>query len=77
MNIEGKTNAELTAMQAKIEADPANRSPAVSLFIFMPNARKKLDAISRQITHNLGAARAARGDPVPTCGYSGRQTNRR
>lgn len=77
MSAAGKTTAELLEMQESIHADPLNWMPRGSLFKYTKSARKKLDAITREITHNLAVARAARGDPVPTCGYLGRQSNRR
>jgi hypothetical protein len=76
MKLDGKTNAELTAMSAAIEADPKNQLSG-SIYRFTPAARKKLDEIGRAITNNLAAARAAAGNPVRADGYSGRQTNRR
>lgn len=72
-----KTNQELLAERAAIEADQANRMPPGGLYIYTPKARKKLDAITRAITANMAEQRAQDGRPVPTCGYSGRQTNRR
>lgn len=72
------TQAELLEQQERICADPANRNPpGTSLFIHTPKARKKLDAIREAIAAHQAQKRAAAGNPVPTCGYSGRQTNRR
>lgn len=76
MKLDGKTNAELLALQETVTADPANQMPKGSLYLYSPAARKKLDAITRQITHNLAEARTARGDPVKADGYSGRKSNR-
>lgn len=77
MKLDGKTNEELLAMVKGIEDDPANRNPPGHLALFTKKAQKKLDQISWEITRNLAAAREARGDPVPTCGYSGMKQNRR
>lgn len=76
MNLHGKTNEELCAMQQAIQTDPTNRAPG-GLYIYTKGARAKLDAIARQITANLAAKRAAAGNLVPCDGYSGRQSNRR
>lgn len=76
MKLEGKTNPELLEMKQKIESDPQNQTSGV-IWKYTPSARKKLDAIDREITHNLAMKRAAEGRPVPCDGYSGRQTNRR
>lgn len=72
----GFTNQQLHAMMEAIEADPKSRNPPGSLMIFTKEARKKLDEIAWAITDNLAEARAAAGNPVSTCGYSGRQSNR-
>ena len=73
----GKTTEELLAMQAAIDNDPKNRMPPGNLNLYTKNARRKLDDIAQAISDNMADKRAAAGDPVPTCGYSGRQTNRR
>lgn len=39
--------------------------------------KKQSDILAWAVTIRLAASRAAAGNPVPTCGYSGRQTNRR
>ena len=77
MKLDGKTNDELVVLQAAIVADPANRNVKGGIYLYTSAARRKLDAITRQITHNLAEARAARGDPVDASGYSGRQSKRR
>ncbi len=77
MNLKGKTNAELVAMQDAIQQDPASFNPVPSIFIYSPAARRKLDAIARAITENLRLKRQQEGNPVPCDGYSGRQSNRR
>lgn len=38
---------------------------------------KKFEDIARAVTWRLADKRAAEGDPVPTSGYSGRQSKRR
>lgn len=61
---------KLTGMEAdysaRLKADPR------SAYL-----RKRVDDIRWAITHHLTERRAASGDPVPTNGYSGRQTRRR
>ncbi len=71
------TIPELVAKRQAIEADPANQMPAGSLYLYTPQARRKLDAIDRAIAADMAERRAAAGRPVPCDGYSGRQTNRR
>lgn len=71
------TQAELLALQAGIEADPANRNPQGSFQIYTERARRQLSDIATAITHHLADKRATAGNPVPVDGYSGRQTNRR
>jgi predicted kinase len=75
MKLDNKTNEELMTIREAIEADPANK--AEGLYLYTPKARRKLDAITRQITHNMAMKRAAEGRPVVADGYSGRQCNRR
>jgi len=75
MKLDGKTNEELLEMIRAIEDDPINKGEGIHLY--SPKARKKLDAISQQITHNLAMKRAAEGRPVVADGYSGRRANRR
>lgn len=77
MKLDGKSNPELMALREAVCAAPDARSPAGSLFMFVPKIRRKLDEIDRQITHNLRTARIARGETINDAGYSGRQTNRR
>ena len=77
MKLDGKTNEELLAMIAEIEADPKNRMPPGGLYLYTPQARKKLDKLARAVTNNMAEKRALKGDPVRADGYSGRQTNRR
>jgi hypothetical protein len=77
MNLSTKNTPELLELMAKVEANPANAMPSGSLYRFTPAARRKLDAIQRQITHNMAMKRAAEWRPVVADGYSGRQSNRR
>lgn len=77
MKLDGKSNEELTKLMAEIEADPKNQAPEGQVYKYTPEARRKLDKIAMAITHNLAEKRAAAGDPVPTCGYSGMKKNRR
>lgn len=76
MRLEGKTTEELVAMMRAVEADPASREEG-GFYLLTKKARKKLDEITRQITHNLAMKRAAEGNPVPCDGYSGRKQKRR
>jgi hypothetical protein len=76
MKLDTKTTTELLAMQRIIESDPLNKASG-GLYLYTPKARKKLDEIQRQITHNMALKRAAEGRPIVADGYSGRQTNRR
>ncbi len=75
MKLDNKTNEELLEIMKAIEADPANKQDG--LYLYTPKTRKKLDAITRQITHNMVMKRAAEGRPAVADGYSGRQRNRR
>jgi hypothetical protein len=75
LKLQNKTNEELVQMQNAIQSNPDNK--AEGLFLYTPEARKKLDAIARQITYNLSVKRAEEGNPVISDGYSGRQSNRR
>lgn len=77
LKLEGKTNAELSAMMEEEWNDPRNRNTPGSLFIFNKRGQQRTNRIARAVTANLADSRAAAGRPVPTCGYSGRQTNRR
>lgn len=76
----GRLRAEIQELVAKrrlLEDDTRNRAPTGGLYRFTPAARKKFDKIDREIAHLMGQIRALEGNPVPTAGYSGRQTNRR
>ena len=79
MKLDGKTNEELVELRRSIESDPANKGDRArdGLNLFTKAARKKLDEIDRQITHNLAEKRAAEGRPVPVDGYSGRNSKKR
>lgn len=68
---------ELLEKRKAIEADPKNRMPSGSLYLYTPNARKRLDKIDLEIANLIRERRAAEGRPVPCDGYSGRQTKRR
>lgn len=69
--------AELLKMQEAIHADPECKAPRGGIFLYNDKAMKKLGDIAAAITMHMDDDRAAAGRPVPTCGYSGRQTNRR
>lgn len=68
---------DLLKMEAALCNDPANRAPTGSIFIYNKSTHKKLAEIASAIAMHLADKREAAGNPVPTCGYSGRQTNRR
>jgi len=71
---------ELAALQTKrsaIETDPKSRTTGDTIFLYTKAARKKLDAIDREIARLTGERRKLLGGTVDTSGYSGRQTNRR
>lgn len=53
------TMSELTDMAERIWADPANRNPEGSLYIYTPKARKKLENIARAITFHIEERRKA------------------
>jgi hypothetical protein len=72
-----KTLDELTTKMSAIESKPENQMPPGSFYRFTPSARKKRDKIAWEITNTLAALRKARGEPINTEGYSGRQTKRR
>ena len=71
------SKAALLQMQQAISEDPASKATGGGLFLHTAPARKKLDEVASAITMHMADDRAAAGRPVPTCGYSGRQTNRR
>ncbi len=71
------SKAALLQMQQGISDDPANKETGGGLFLYSAPARKKLSAVATAITMHIADERAAAGRPVPTCGYSGRQTGRR
>lgn len=68
---------QLLLLQDQISGAPENRNTDGSMFLYTAQARKKLDAIAQAITFHLADQREAAGMPVPTCGYSGQQQNRR
>lgn len=67
---------ELLALARSIEADPANQAPPGGLFRLIAKARNKLADIDQAIAWHMEETRKAQGNPVPTCGYSGRKSNR-
>jgi hypothetical protein len=71
------TIEELTALMKQVTDDPNNQNPKGSFWLYTKSASRKLDAIGWAITYKLADKREAVGDPVPTNGYSGRQSNRR
>jgi len=70
------SKADLLAMQQRVSDDPANKAQA-GLSMYTSAAHKRLTLIAAAIAMHMADARAAQGRPVPTCGYSGRQSNRR
>ena len=77
MNYYEKTTEELLAMTKAVEADPKNQMPPGHLYLYTPQARKKLDKIAWAITQNMRDKRIAAGDPPSSEGYSGSKQNRR
>jgi len=69
--------AELLALCRAIEADPANRNPPGSFWLYVPKARRQLDRIARAIADQVRERRQARGERLDQSGYSGRQSKRR
>jgi len=61
----------------KIEDDPKNRNPPGTFQIYTASARRRMDKFMWSITHCRARIRALEGHPVPTNGYSGRNSNRR
>lgn len=68
---------DLVRLMEDIQSRPENHMPAGSVYLYTPNARKKLENITRAITWHLADKRAAAGRPVLADGYSGRNCNRR
>lgn len=50
---------DLRRLREQIEADPRNRNPVGTLWIYTKAAQKKLDAIAWAITYKLAEARKA------------------
>jgi hypothetical protein len=72
------TQDQLLAKAKQIEDDPANRETEPgSLYLYNKAARKRLDAIRREIVDQQIARQKAAGTYVFPGGYSGRQTNKR
>lgn len=71
---ERHTMPELVTMAQYLRDDPANRDEG--LYLYTPQTRRKLDAIAQAITWHLADARAARGEPIVSNGYSGRNEKR-
>jgi hypothetical protein len=60
-----------------VELNEDNHEPqGTSIYKLKPAARKKLAAIDQAIAWHMEDDRTIAGNPVPVCGYSGRQTNR-
>ena len=76
-NLTGKTNAELVQLAQQIRELPEYQMPSGSFWLYTEKARKLLRRIDWAIYENLKEARALAGNPIPTSGYSGRQTKRR
>ncbi len=70
------TKAELIELARMIEINEENHEPPGGLFKLKKSARKKLAEIDQAIAWHMEDDRKIAGNPVPTCGYSGRQTNR-
>lgn len=71
------SKAELVELARMVETDEDNHEPpGASIHLLKPAARKKLAAIDQAIAWHMEDDRKLAGNPVPVCGYSGRQTNR-
>lgn len=73
----GLTNAELVALRREIESKPENQMPPDSFWRYTEKARKQFEKIDWAIFENIRESRRLAGNPIPTAGYSGRQTKRR
>lgn len=66
---------ELIELARICYTDDNNQSPpGTSIHLLKPEARKKLAAIDQAIAFHMDDERTAAGNPVPTCGYSGRRS---
>lgn len=71
------TKSELVDLARAIEENKDNHElPDVGIHTLNLNARKKIAAINQAIAWHLDDDRNRSNNPVPTCGYSGRTTNR-
>lgn len=78
MNLDGKTNAELVAMDAALCQDPQNANTGDGgLNLYNRKTQRKLEEIRRQIAWNMKQGMKARGEYINEDGYSGRKCNRR
>ena len=70
--------ATLVDMLKRLDEDPANLTPADSdsIHLLTPKSRQRSAAIAEAISYHMSDEREAAGNPVPTCGYSGRQSKR-
>lgn len=69
---------ELLQLARMVETDEDNHEqPGTSIHTLKPAARKRLAAIYQAIAWHMEDDRKIAGNPVPVCGYSGRQTNRK
>lgn len=69
--------AALIQMGLSVSEDPTNLAPPGGLYRLSQKARKQIANIDQAIAWHIADERKARGNPVPTAGYSGRQTNHR
>jgi hypothetical protein len=72
-----KTTGELLDEMKGIEDDPASKVGAGGFYIYNAKARKKLDRIREEITHNMVMKKKAEGTYAAPDGYSGCKQNRR
>ena len=71
------SKTELVALGRMVEINEDNHEPpGSSIHKLKPAARNKLAAIDQAIAWHMEDDRKIAGNPVPACGYSGRQTNR-
>ena len=63
---------------AEVESDPKSKNPDTgSICRWSKPAQKKLLKLRSDVAQLTTEKRALQGNPVPCCGYSGRQSNRR
>jgi len=72
------TKSALLDLMQKLDQDPESKMPpgAGGIHLLTPKARRLSTALAQAIAWHMEDERNAAGRPIPTCGYSGRQSNR-